>query len=258
MNNSVIGFPRIGKERELKFSCERYFRTEISEEELQRTAKNIRRENWILQKESGIDYIPSNDFSLYDNMLDLAVLLNAVPERYTSLGLNDTDTYFAMARGYQGLKGDVKAFAMKKWFNTNYHYIVPEIYDDTTLKIAGSKPFDEYLEAKEYGLDTKPVIIGGFTFLKLARFMGEKTGKDFIDEISEAYGAVLQRFHELGAEWVQIDEPALVLDLTGEDLYLLEEIYKRVLRRKGKTKVLLQTYFGDVRDCYKTSNTHGF
>ena len=146
MKTSIIGYPRIGALRELKFASEKYFRSEIDAAELEKTAKEIRTYNLNLQKESGLDFIPSNDFSYYDGLLDTAFLLNAVPERYTSLGLSALDTYFAAARGYQGEKGDVKALAMKKWYNTNYHYMVPEIDDATDLKLAGTKPFDLFSE----------------------------------------------------------------------------------------------------------------
>lgn len=148
MLTSIIGYPRVGTLRELKFTTEKYFKNEISVDELQKTAKKIRESQWIIQKKSGIDFIPSNDFSFYDNMLDTAVLFNIVPKRYSDLGLSSIDTYFAMARGYQGEAGDVKALAMKKWFNTNYHYMVPEIDDETDIKLVGTKPFDEYNEAK--------------------------------------------------------------------------------------------------------------
>ena len=155
MKTSVIGYPRIGSLRELKFAAEKYFRNEISAEALLETAENIRRENWDIQKKNGIDFIPSNDFSFYDNMLDTAVLFNAVPERYKTLELTELDTYFAMARGYQGKSGDVRALAMKKWFNTNYHYMVPEIEDTAEIKLVGTKPFDEFLEARKNGVKTK-------------------------------------------------------------------------------------------------------
>lgn len=148
MKTSIIGYPRVGSLRELKFTTEKYFRGEISAEELQNTAKEIRKTQWILQKNTGLDFIPSNDFSFYDMTLDTAVLFNIIPERYTKLGLSALDTYFAMARGYQGAAGDVKALAMKKWFNTNYHYMVPEIDDTTEIRLAGTKPFDEFAEAK--------------------------------------------------------------------------------------------------------------
>lgn len=251
MQSAVIGFPRVGKLRELKFASEKYFRGEIGNEELMEVAKELRKEHWEWQKEAGIQYISSNDFSFYDGMLDTAVLLNVVPKCYRELKLNETDTYFAMARGYQGEAGDVPALAMKKWFNTNYHYLVPEVEADTQIQVNGNKPFAEYLEAKEAGIQTKPVLIGAFTFLKLAKYQDNKTAKDYVDSIVKAYKEILSKFDELGAEWIQFDEPALVTDLTKEDICLFENLYEQILDDKGNLKILLQTYFGDIRDCYK-------
>lgn len=251
MNTSIIGYPRIGNLRELKFSSEKYFRGEISNKELEQAAKEIRLYNLGLQKKSGIGLIPSNDFSYYDGMLDTAFLLNVVPERYTALGLSTLDTYFAAARGYQGENGDVKALAMKKWFNTNYHYMVPEIDDSAQIRLVGRKPFELYNEALENGVKTKPVIIGAYTFLKLARYTGKKTSADFVDSTADAYSELLRRFDGLGAEWVQFDEPSLVKDMTAEDIQLFVSLYEKILQNKSNVKVLAQTYFGDVRDCYK-------
>ena len=250
MKTTIIGFPRVGSLRELKFASEAYFRREISAEELQETAKELRKTHWALQQASGIDLIPTNDFSFYDNMLDTAVLLNAIPARYRALELSDLDTYFAMARGYQGKEGDVKAFAMKKWFNTNYHYMVPEIEDTTEIRLAGTKPFAEWKEAQAQGICGKPVLIGPFTFLKLARFTGEKTAEDFADAVAAAYCAYLKELNTLGAAWAQLDEPYLVMDLTKAEIALFRQLYAKILAAKGSVRVLLQTYFGDVRDCY--------
>ncbi len=249
MKTSVIGYPRIGKDRELKFASEKYFRDEITENELLETSKALRLSHWEVQKSNGIDYISSNDFSFYDNVLDTAVLLNAIPKRYKELGLSELDTYFSMAKGYQGEKGDVKALAMKKWFNTNYHYMVPEIEDGAEISLSGTKPFDEYCEADNNGIKTKPEIIGAFTFLKLARFTGSKTAEDIADSVAQAYCEILEKFNSLGAEWVQFDEPSLVRDLNDSDKALFVSLYKKILSQKGSVKVLLQTYFGDVRDC---------
>ncbi|MBR4224892.1 MAG: 5-methyltetrahydropteroyltriglutamate--homocysteine S-methyltransferase, partial [Oscillospiraceae bacterium] len=251
MKTSVIGYPRIGGLRELKFASEKYFRKEIAASELEDTAKKIRVYNIGLQKDNGIDLIPSNDFSYYDGILDTAFLLGAVPKRYTDLGLSELDTYFAAARGYQGEKGDVKALAMKKWYNTNYHYMVPEIDDDTKISLTGTEPFDLYTEAKDNGVDTKPVIIGAYTFLKLARYKGSKRAQDFVQQAADAYSAILKKLGELGAAWVQFDEPSLVKDMTAEDIALFVSLYEKILPNKGAVKVLVQTYFGDVRDCYK-------
>lgn len=250
MKNAVIGFPRVGKLRELKFSSEKYFRGEITKAKLEETARQIKLWNWKKQKEQGITYISSNDFSYYDGMLDMAVMLGVIPECYEKLELDELDTYFAMARGYQGKEGDVPALAMKKWFNTNYHYIVPELSSSTKIKLRGTKPFEEYQEAGKSGIQTKPVLIGPFTFLKLARYQDNKKAEDFTEDICQAYAEALKKFQEIKAEWIQLDEPALVNDLTKEDIRLFETLYKTILHSKGGLKVLLQTYFGDVRDCY--------
>lgn len=251
MKTSVIGFPRVGKLRELKFATEKYFRNEITAQQLEETAEDIRKYQWNLQKESNIDYIPSNDFSFYDLVLDTAVLFNIVPKEYKELNLSDIDTYFAMARGYQGENGDVKALAMKKWFNTNYHYIVPEIEDDTEIKLVGTNPFKYYSEAKKDGIETKPVVVGPFTLLKLARFTGNKSVDDFVDDTIKAYSELLNELSKLGVNWIQFDEPFLVHDITKEDLTLFDKIYNAVLAKKENIKVLLQTYFGDIRDSYE-------
>lgn len=250
MNTSIIGYPRIGTLRELKFACENYFRKESTEEELKDAAKTLRLAHWSAQHKTGTDYIPSNDFSFYDNLLDAAVLLNIIPRRYQELNLTEMDTYFAMARGYQGKEGDVKALAMKKWFNTNYHYMVPEFEDGTVVSLAGTKPFEEFLEAQAHGFATKPVLPGAFTLLKLARFTGAKGIAAFAEPIANAYRALLEKFGTLGAQWVQFDEPVLVTDLTTEEKTLFCTLYKNILAAKGGVKVLLQTYFGDIRDCY--------
>ena len=251
MNTSVIGYPRIGRNRELKFASEKYFKGEIGESALKLAASSIRKENWLDQKEAGITYISSNDFSFYDNVLDTAVLFNIIPGRYKALNLPPLDTYFAMARGYQGAKGNVKALPMKKWFNTNYHYIVPQIDDDTKIELTGTKPVDEFLEAKAQGIDTKVVITGPFTFLKLAVFTGKKTAADVSQKLTDEYIKLISILGSKGAELIEFDEPYLVKDLSGEDVELFTKIYEQILGNKAGTKVLLQTYFGDIRDIYE-------
>ncbi|MFA5658415.1 MAG: 5-methyltetrahydropteroyltriglutamate--homocysteine S-methyltransferase, partial [Oscillospiraceae bacterium] len=182
----------------------------------------------------------------------------AVPQRYRALELSEIDTYFAAARGYQGENGDVKALAMKKWFNTNYHYMVPEIDDDTRISLVGTKPFDEFAEAQKAGIKTKPVIIGAFTFLKLARFCGTKSIADFVNKFAAAYCKILEIFSALGAEWLQLDEPYLVMDLTDEDKALFTSLYRKILSKKSGVKVLCQTYFGDIRDCFNEACSLAF
>lgn len=258
MKTSVIGYPRVGALRELKFTSEKYLRNEITADELESTAKALRRKNWEMQRDNHVAFISCNDFSFYDNTLDTAALLHIIPKRYVDLKLSALDTYFAMARGYQGKNGDVKALAMKKWFNTNYHYMVPEIDDDTQISLCGTKPFDEFTEAQRLGIKTKPVIIGAFTLLKLARFTGEKTAADFLDSVIIAYREILKKFRKLGAQWLQFDEPYLVRDLTADDIALFNRLYAEILKEKGEVKVLLQTYFGDIRDCYKEATALDF
>lgn len=250
MLTSIVGYPRVGALRELKFATEKYFKKGISEAELENTSKDIRKTQWEALKASGLNFIPSNDFSFYDNMLDTAVLFNIIPDRYKKLSVSALDTYFAMARGYQSDEGDVKALAMKKWFNTNYHYMVPEIEDETEIKLTGTKPFDEYNEAKALGINTKPVVIGAFTLLKLARYTGKKTANDFADALIDEYCNLVAEFEKTGAKYIQFDEPYLVHDLDATDIALFKKIYTKVLENKGSLKVILQTYFGDVRDIY--------
>ena len=250
MDFSVIGFPRIGAHRELKFATEKYFRGEITESELKELVSQQRELQWKAQADAGAAYISSNDYSLYDGMLDTAFMLNAIPKRYSSLGLSDTDTYFAMARGYQGEAGDVKAYTMKKWFNTNYHYMVPELNDDTEIKLRSDAFLEGYRQAENLGIQTKPVVIGPFTFIKLAKTTGEKGKEAFTEALIGAYKDILAAAKAAGAEWIQIDEPYLVMDLTPGDIALFEELYTAILSSKDTLKVLLQTYFGDVRDSY--------
>ena len=250
MKTSVIGYPRIGKDRELKFASEKFFKGELDEAGLQGVAKEIRKEDLLKQKEAGITYISSNDFSFYDNVLDTAFLFNVIPQRYKDLGLSELETYFALARGYQGDKGNVKALAMKKWFNTNYHYLVPEIDDDTEIKLVGTKPVDEYKEAREFGVDTKVAVVGPFTFLKLAKFTGAKKISDVSAKLTEEYEKLVSALTSKGADLIEFDEPYLVRDLDSADIELFKSIYSSILANKNGAKVLLQTYFGDIRDIY--------
>jgi len=250
MTTSIIGFPRIGEHRELKFATEKYFRKEISAEELQATAKELRAKHWRLAQERGVDQIPSNDFSLYDTFLDTAVLFNIVPEQVQAIDLSELDKYFALARGYQGEKGDVRALPMKKWFNTNYHYIVPKFEAGTQVKLAGHKLFDEFQEAKDLGIHTRPVLVGPFTLLRLAEYAEGVNPVQFIEPLVAAYKEVFRRLADLGATDIQLDEPALVKDISELELTLFDKLSQGLLADKAGLSVLLQTYFGDVRDVY--------
>ena len=249
MTATIVGFPRIGENRELKFITEKYFKHEATEEELKERAKDLRQHDRKLLLDSGLTNFTSNHFSFYDQMLDVAFLFNVIPENIAELDLSDLDKYFALARGYQGKKGDVKAWPMKKWFNTNYHYIVPQFTADTDVKLAGTKIFDEFVEAKEDGMITRPVLVGPFTLLQLSEFHG-CVKEDFVGAFIEAYARIFKQLEVLGANWIQLDEPSLVKDLDEKDLALFKALYEPLLLQKGKLKVLAQTYFGDVRDAY--------
>lgn len=262
LKTSVIGFPRIGKNRELKFASEKYFKGELSANELEKTAAELRAYGWKKQAKAGITFIPSNDFSFYDNMLDTAFLLGAVPARYKTLGLCQLETYFAAAHGYQGEAGDVKALPMKKWFNTNYHYIVPELSDDMVLEVsAQNKALSEFNEAKSLGFQTVPTLIGPYTFLHLATYTGTKKARDFAESIIAAYIELSKSISAAGAEWISLAEPALVFDVSEEEKDLFVSIYKELITKlhsEAKIKITLQTYFGDIRDVYKEACELGF
>jgi len=249
---SVSGYPRIGANRELKKATEQYFKGAIAAEELQSVARELRAAHWRAQKDRGVTYIPSNDFSFYDTMLDMAQTIGAVPERYGSLTLPALDTYFAMARGLQKTGYDVRALWMKKWFNTNYHYVVPEISQDTAFSLAEQSLFDEFTEAKSQGILTRPVLPGPLTFLKLAHLNDGASPEASAERMIPVYRDILARFASLGAEWIQIDEPILVTDLTPDEVRLFATMYRALVDKSRTVKILLQTYFGDVRDAFET------
>ena len=260
---SVSGFPRIGGDRELKKAIEGYWKGKHGLDQVRATAKELRERHWRLQAEAGIDLIPSNDFSYYDQVLDTAILLNVIPQRYDRLAFeNPEDTLFAMARGYQGPKGDVTALPMKKWFTTNYHYLVPEIDSATDIHLNGTKPFDEFEEAKALGIHTKPVLVGPYTFLKLARNAKAEPlelDKGLVNAVAAVYAEILTRFAALGATWIQFDEPYLVLDKEDGDVELFKTLYAKILpARTGGVKVLLNTYFGHIADVYETVSLLSF
>jgi 5-methyltetrahydropteroyltriglutamate--homocysteine methyltransferase len=252
--SNVLGFPRIGPQRELKFATEGLWAGERSTGELAKVARSLRAQNWKLQRDAGIDLIPSNDFSYYDQMLDTIALVGAVPERYgwdPDSSDVDLDTYFAMGRGRQAGGVDVTAMEMTKWFDTNYHYIVPELERGMSFRLASRKPFDEYEEAKELGIETKPVLIGPLSFLLLGKCVGEEFDRlELLDALVEVYAEVLEELGKLGAQWVQIDEPVLVQDRTPAELEALERAYDRLGRIEGGPKVVLTTYFGHVGEAY--------
>jgi len=232
-----LGYPRIGENRELKWLLESYWEGKTGEEELLNQAYKLEEENWRRQRDLGVEILPVGDFSLYDHMLDLAVTLDLVPGRFKSLqAASPLQVYFALARGAEG----VKACALKKWFDTNYHYIVPEWEGEPRLK---GNPYLESWERaqKSLGIKGKPVIPGPFTLVKLSG--GYEDWKRALRSLVEPYGQLLKQLEKAGAEWVQMDEPALVLDLTAEEIQEMSRVYRELAGLTG-IKIMLQTYFG--------------
>ncbi|MEQ9815745.1 MAG: 5-methyltetrahydropteroyltriglutamate--homocysteine S-methyltransferase [Azospirillaceae bacterium] len=240
-----LGFPRIGPKRELKKATESYWKGEISLADLESTAQQLRAQNWRLQKDAGIAVIPSNDFSFYDQVLDTTAMVGAVPPRFGFAGDTvDLDTYFTMARG----RDDAFAMEMTKWFDTNYHYIVPEFAADQDFRLASTKPVDQFLEAKSLGIETRPVLVGPVTYLKLGKAKGGAFDPvTLLDRLLPVYEQVLNRLAEAGASWVQIDEPILVLDLSEAEKAALKTAYER-LARSASLKILVATYFEALGD----------
>ncbi|HEV7341897.1 MAG TPA: 5-methyltetrahydropteroyltriglutamate--homocysteine S-methyltransferase [Sphingopyxis sp.] len=248
---ATLGFPRIGLRRELKFALESYWSGKSSLAMLQTAASGLRVAGWARQKALGADILPSNDFSLYDHVLDTSALIGAIPARYDWSG--DTvgaDTYFAMARGAQGPSAcghnhDTTAQEMTKWFDTNYHFMVPELAAGQTFKVASTKIFDEFEEAKALGYQTRPVLLGPVSYLMLAKGKAVEP-LALLPQLLDVYAEILSRLAKAGAEWVQIDEPCLVLDLSDEQRTAFERAYARLATRGPK--LMLTTYFGGLGD----------
>jgi 5-methyltetrahydropteroyltriglutamate--homocysteine methyltransferase len=249
---SVIGYPRLGVKRELKFILESYFDGSISEMDMIKAVDKIKIDQWLIQQKAGVSFIPLNDFSYYDNFLDTAIMLGVIPEDYLRKEFSEFDSYFALARGYQKNDIDLKAFEMKKWFNNNYHYVVPELNEGLSFNFSDVRIINDLELAKSAGIKTKPVIIGPFTFLKLSKItQNGKTIRDFIDPVLNNYINYLNVLQKYKFEILQFDEPVIVTDLNEDDIKIFKDIYRKILASKGSHKLLLQTYFGDIRDIYK-------
>lgn len=233
-----LGFPRMGAKRELKFAVEGFWKGDITEAELVQTGTDIRRTNWLMQRDAGIDHVPVNDFAFYDQMLDMTSLLGAVPPRYNWAGSNvDINTYFAMARG----NATTPAMEMTKWFDTNYHYIVPEFSAETNFAISTTKIFDEVAEAKALGFTPRPVLIGPVTYLSLGK---SKDGTDpllLLPKLLSVYRQILMTLAGQGVEWVQMDEPILALDITPAQAEAFKSAYTTLCGYD--VKICLATYF---------------
>ncbi len=248
---TVSGYPRIGLNRELKKAEEAYWKGKISADELQATAKDLRKRHWTIMQEAGLDHIPCNDFSFYDQVLDMACLLGCIPERYNFPGSKtvDLDTYFAMARGEQTDKRNVTAMEMTKWYDTNYHYIVPEFAADQTFRIASTKIFDEFAEALEAGIkNARPVLIGPATFLSLGKPKDEFAPMTLMAQIVPVYIEILKRLQNQGAQWVQMDEPCLALDLAPGAAEALTLAYDEITASVPGLNICLNTYFEGLRE----------
>ena len=244
--NYVIGFPRIGEKRELKKVLEDYWAKKVDFSEVKYVAENLRKRHWTYQKEAKIDFIASNDFSLYDNMLDTTILLGAIPKRFQHL--KDEELYFAMARGNQ----DCVAMEMTKWFNTNYHYIVPEISKDTTFKLNSKKVIEEYKEALELGINTKINLIGAITYLGLSKSVDNSDLFAHISSVVKVYKELLEEISKLNSEIVvQFDEPLFVKDLEPKVLSLLKPVYDELSNVSKNIKIVVTTYFEHSNEATK-------
>lgn len=241
METTVLGYPRIGARRELEKATEAFLAGRETRVSLTDTAAALRRETWETLRDAGLSGIPSNTFSLYDHVLDTAVMFNAVPERFAALdGLN---AYFAMARGAEGMA----PLERTKWFDTNYQYLVPELGRGTDLRLAEYKPVLEYLQARSYGIETRPVLLGPLSFLLLSK-PAEPGFRPLVllDRLLDVYEQLLEKLHASGADWVQLDEPVLATDRTGEELEALRHAYKRLGTRLRRPCLLVSTYFGEI------------
>jgi 5-methyltetrahydropteroyltriglutamate--homocysteine methyltransferase len=258
-----LGTPRIGPRRELKFALESFWSGTTDERALIETGAGLRAANWARQKKLGVTMIPSNDFSYYDQILDTSVMVGAIPEIYGwDGGPVPLATYFAMARGAQGKTHEascghahhghdtaqgVPALEMTKWFDTNYHYMVPELAKEQKFTLASRKPIEEYEEALALGYQTRPVLVGPVTFLKLAKSKDSGFNTlSLLDRLLPVYIEVLRELVYRGAEWVQIDEPCLVLDLDVVGQQALHYAYAEIAKAVPQLRIMLATYFGGL------------
>ncbi|KIQ18004.1 5-methyltetrahydropteroyltriglutamate--homocysteine methyltransferase [Flavobacterium sp. MEB061] len=249
MKTNNLGYPRIGSNRELKKASELYWAGKISVNELIDTGKEIRLNNWKLQTKAGIDLIPSNDFSFYDQVLDLTLALGAIPERYHEFAKTNSsiDLYFAMARGAQKNGQDVVAMEMTKWFDTNYHYIVPEFTKNQKFELFSEKIINEFKEAKDLGIATKPVLIGPISYLLLGKEKEESFHRiDLIDALLPVYFEIFEKLQAENVAYIQLDEPFLALNLTDKERNTFTEVYNEINIRFPKIKIILANYF----DCF--------
>jgi len=249
MKTNNLGYPRIGSSRELKKASELYWAGKISADELVETGKEIRRRNWFLQSEAGVDLIPANDFSFYDQVLDLTLTVGAIPQRYQEFAKTNSaiDLYFAMARGAQKDGQDVVAMEMTKWFDTNYHYIVPEFTKNQKFELFSEKIISEFKEANALKIAVKPVLIGPISYLLLGKEKEEGFHRiDLIDRLLPVYFEILEKLQAENVEYIQLDEPFLALNLTDKERNTFTKVYNEINVRFPKIKIILANYF----DCF--------
>ncbi|WP_445721432.1 5-methyltetrahydropteroyltriglutamate--homocysteine S-methyltransferase [Flavobacterium sp.] len=249
MRTNNLGYPRIGSNRELKKACELYWSGKITSNELVATGEKIRKDNWLLQANAGIDLIPSNDFSFYDQVLDLSLTLGAIPEQYKEFSEKNSelDLYFAMARGAQKDNLDVKAMEMTKWFDTNYHYIVPEFTRNQKFSLFSEKIINEFKEAKKLGIKTKPVLIGPVSYLLLGK--EKQTGFhriELINNLLPVYFEILKKLEAEDVEYIQFDEPFLALNLSDIERAAITRTYNEINNHFPTIKIIVANYF----DCF--------
>ncbi len=248
---STLGFPRIGPRRELKQALESYWAGKIDAAALQASAASLRAANWVAQHAAGITAVPSNDFSFYDHVLDTSVMVGAIPKIYAdATDLTPLDRYFAMARGTRGRKsGDLPALEMTKWFDTNYHYMVPLFSPGQQFGLGSTKAVDEFVEAKGQGVTTRPVLLGPVSYLLLGKAEGRAFDPlSLLPNLLPVYAEVLQRLAAVGAGWVQLDEPCLALDLNEAARAALKDAYAALAKAAPGLRLLVASYFGSLGD----------
>ncbi|MEU5673247.1 5-methyltetrahydropteroyltriglutamate--homocysteine S-methyltransferase [Micromonospora sp. NPDC047762] len=241
--STVLGYPRIGGNRELKKAVEAYWAGHIDAEELETTGTALRGEVWRALRDAGLDAIPSNTFSYYDHVLDTAVAVGAIPQRFTRLGLSELNTYFAMARGVDA----EPALELTKWFDTNYHYLVPEVGADTVFAANPAKALREYREARDLGIESRPVLVGPATFLLLSK-PADGGGQPFdrLADLIDVYADILGTLADAGVRWVQLDEPAYVSDRSEAEIAALRDAYTRLGAVQQRPRIFVATYFGEL------------
>ena len=251
----ILGYPRVGAQRELKFAQEAYWRGELEAEQLKQVAEGIYSQNWQLQHDAGLDFVTVGDFSYYDHVLDTSLLLGVVPQRFrprqpvkSADADSDFDLYFRMARGRSrvGDNNETYACEMTKWFDTNYHYLVPEFEEDQQFALSSQQLFEQVTKAQDAGFNPKPILLGPLSYLWLGKTSTEFDRLRLLERLLPVYREILNRLQAQGVAWIQIDEPALVLDLPVEWKQAYEKVYNQL--SSGNLKILLATYFGDLQD----------